>query len=142
MSWFKDLLSKTSNTNSPKSGSSDQRVQHAADDHFLLLDQHYDTTFESHPASILIACAWLAGACLFRPFRFPDVGEPGQPVLSDKANELGTVILGEYFSALPDRIKMRLGHADLAGMVPAGDRPKKDLLTVQKIFQDSYIRIL
>jgi len=142
MSWFKDWFSKFSKANSPISGAADQRMQQAADELLVLLDQHFQTTFESHPTSILIACVWLAGASLFRSFHFPNVGEPGQPVLSDRANELGPVILGIYFSALPMKIKMKLDPADLAGRIPAEEKPKLDLLTTQKIFQDSFHRIL
>ncbi len=52
-----------------------------------LLNQHFATTFESHPATLLRGCAWLSGASLFHSFRLPHKAAPGTPVFSAVANQ-------------------------------------------------------
>ena len=52
-----------------------------------MLEEQFETAFESHAGTLLRAAAWLAGTSLYRSFGLPADVPPGSPVLSDQANE-------------------------------------------------------
>ena len=88
-------MAENNNTNSGLDGLSEKayeiarRRRAAAQELVTMLEDEYETWFESSAASLLRACAWLAGTSLYRSFGFDRKIEPGSPVLSDKANTGG-----------------------------------------------------
>src|SRR5215471_9625503 len=119
-----------------------RRRQQAAIEELRILDQHFPTTFESHPASVLRAAAWLAGTSLFRSFNLTHSVAPGSVILSDKANDEGTKLLNLYLYTVISRNHINLDPKKMIMEIPLEYKPRKDILTVQELFQDPYNQIM
>jgi hypothetical protein len=118
-----------------------RRRKAAAQELVTMLEDEYETWFESSAASLLRACAWLAGTSLFRSFGFDRKLEPGSPVLSDKSNTEGMKML-KVFMFLIDQDGIKLKPDDFAVSIPADKRSTKSILQVQEHFQDRYNDIM
>ena len=118
-----------------------KRRQAAANDAVVLLEEHYETAFESHAATLLRAMAWLAGTSLYRSFGFPNDLPPGSPVLSDQSNEEGMKLL-KAFMFLIDRNGIKLKPDEFTADIPVEHQPRKDILQVQNQFQSQYNGIM
>jgi hypothetical protein len=119
-----------------------RRREVAAGEFLDVLQDHFSKTFESHPASLLYAAAWLAGASLFRSFRFPHLPPAGSVVLSDKANDEGLRLLETYFSTLLEKYRIKVATADIIYDIPQEYKPVKDILAVQKLLQHAFVTII
>jgi hypothetical protein len=118
-----------------------RRRQAAAVDVVAMLEEQFDTWFASNAATLLHACAWLAGTSLFRSFEFDPNSEPGTPVLSDQANLEGVKLL-KVFMFLLKKDGIDLKPDDLAAELPPADKPVKTILEVQEQFQQRYNEIM
>jgi hypothetical protein len=118
-----------------------KRRQAAAVDVVAMLEEKFETWFESNAATLLHACAWLAGTSLFRSFGFDHKAEPGTPVLSDRANLEGVKLL-KVFMFLIEKDGIDLKSDDLAAELPPADKPVKTILEVQEQFQQRYNQIM
>lgn len=118
-----------------------RRRKAAAQELVTMLEDEYETWFGSSAASLLRACAWLAGTSLYRSFAFDQQIEPGSPVLSDKSNTEGMKML-KVFMFLVQQDGIKLKPDDFAVSLPADKRPAKNILEVQEHFQDRYNEIM
>ena len=107
-----------------------------------LLNQHFSTTFESHPATLLRGCAWLAGASLFHSFRLPHKAAPGTPVFSDIANQEGPKLLNLYMYTVIEQYKIALDTKQIVYDTPPEYKPKKDIVTVQRLLLHPYNQVM
>lgn len=119
-----------------------KRRQQAAIEVLEIFQEHFSTTFESHPASVLYAGAWLAATSLFRSFGFTLDAAPGTVILSDQANEEGQKLLNLYLYAVIEKDKIKLDPNDMVLEIPPEYKSKKDILEIQELFQDAYNRIM
>jgi len=142
MSFLKNLFG-----GSPKKSSGDavetmKRRQQAAIEVLGILQEHFKTTFESHPASVLYAGAWLAGTSLFRSFGYTQNVAPGTVILSDKANDEWPKLMNLYLYAVIEKSRIKLNPKDMIIDIPQEYKPKKAILKIQELFQDSYNQIM
>src|SRR5512133_2376608 len=118
-----------------------RRRQAAAVDVVAMLEEQFETWFESNAATLVHACAWLAGTSLFRSFGFEHKSPPGTPVLSDQANVEGLKLL-KVFMFLIKKDAIDVKPDDLAAELPPADKPLKTILEVQQQFQQRYNQIM
>lgn len=119
-----------------------QRRQQAAIGVLEILERNFSTTFESHPASVLYAAAWLAGTSLYRSFGYTKTAAPGTVILSDQANEEWPKLMDLYLWVVTEKSHVRLNPARLVLDIPQQYKPKKDILKIQELFQDPYNQIM
>ena len=140
MSFLKNLFNSTPK-NSGDSVETAKKRQQAAIEVLDVFQKHLPTTFESHPASVLYAAAWLAGTSLYRSLGYTHESAPGTVILSDKVNNEWPKLMNSYmFFLQKDGIK--LNPADLVLNIPQEYKPKKDILKIQELFQVSYNEIM
>lgn len=118
-----------------------RRRQAAALEVVTMLEDQYESWFESSAASVLQACAWLAGTSLYRSFGFEAAIEPGSPVPSDKPNEEGLKLL-KVFMYLVDKDGIKLKPDDFAVEIPPDQKTLRNILEVQGHFQHRYNEIM
>lgn len=106
-----------------------------------IFQKHLPTTFESHPASVLYAAAWLTGTSLYRSFNYTHDAKPGTVILSDKANEEWPKLANLYMHVI-EKDGIKLQPKDLITDIPVEYKAKKDILQIQEMFQDSYNQIM
>lgn len=127
------------------SNDSDNTMKHrqqAAIEILEIFQEHFSTTFESHPASVLYAGAWLAGTSLFRSFGYTLDAAPGTVILSEKANEEGQKLLNLYLYIIVEKDRIKMDPEKMILEIPPEYKSKKDILEIQELFQDSYNRIM
>ncbi len=118
-----------------------KRRQAAANEAMAMLEEYYETAFESHAATLLRAMAWLAGTSLYRSFGFLTDMPPGSPVLSDQSNGEGMKLLKD-FMFLMDRNGIKLKSDEFTADIPAEHKPRMNILRVQEQFQSGYNGIM
>lgn len=118
-----------------------RRRQAAALDAVTMLEDQYERWFESSAATLLHACAWLAGTSLYRSFGSPGDATPGSPSLPAKFEEEALKLL-KVFMFLVERDGIQLKPEDFSVEIPAEQKPRRNLLQVQEQFQDRYNEIM
>ncbi len=118
-----------------------KKRQQAAIEVLDIFQKHFPTTFESHPASVLCAAAWLAGTSLHRSLGYQHESAPGTVILSDKVNNEWPKLMNLYMSFL-QKDGINLKPQDLVLDIPQEYKPKKDILTIQETFQNTYNEIM
>lgn len=118
-----------------------KRRQEAASEVVTLLEDQFESTFESHAGSLLRAAGWLAGTSLYRSFGFAGDIPAGAPVLSDKSNDEGMKLL-KVFMYLLDKNGIALKAGDFAEEIPAEQKPRRSILQVQQQFEERYDQIM
>ncbi len=118
-----------------------KRRQQAASEVVTLLEEQFESTFESHAGSLLRAAGWLAGTSLYRSFGFAADIPAGSPVLSDKSNDEGMKLL-KVFMYLLDKNGIELKAGDFVEEIPAEQKPRLSILQVQEQFEERYDRIM
>ncbi len=118
-----------------------KRRQAASTDAVAMLEEHFETTFESQAASLLRAMAWLSGTSLYRSFGFATELPPGSPVLSDQSNEEGQRLL-KAFLFLIDRYGVKVEPGGQLPEIAPEYQPRRSILQVQEQFQDQYNGIM
>ncbi len=113
-----------------------KRRQAAALEVVTLLEDEYDTWFESSAATVLYACAWLAGTSLYRSLE-----AAGSAAFADKSNEEGLKLM-KVFMFLVDKDGIKLKPEDFAVQIPADQKPRKTIAEVQAHFQKRYNEIM
>jgi hypothetical protein len=119
-----------------------KRRQQAAIEVLGIFQKHFETTFESHPASVLYAAAWLAGTSLYRSFGYEHEAAPGTIILSDKANDEWPKLLNVYLYAVIEKSRIQLNPKEMVLEIPPEYKPKKDIFKIQELFQDPYNQIM
>jgi hypothetical protein len=94
-----------------------------------------------HAETAIAATARMAGTFLFRSFAFPltDV-EPGQPVLSEQANERGPRLV-EVLSEILARLGVQLDRARLGDEPESDNQPQQGFLETQKLLEPQFAAI-
>jgi len=97
---------------------------------------------QSGPAGTVIAAtARMAGTYLFRSFGFKLAGvKPGQPVLSDRANEQIPLLL-EITDSILSRIGIRLDNSKFGAVTDSRNEPVLEFLETQKKLEPLYAPI-
>ena len=93
-----------------------RRRQAAAIETVTMLEDHYETVFESRAASLLQAAAWLAGYSLRRSFESDGHGEGDSPAANSESNE--QLRLMKAFMFLVDKYGIKLKANDYATEIP------------------------
>lgn len=94
-----------------------------------------------HAETAIAATARMAGTFLFRSFGFQLEGVvPGQPVLSDKANEHGPALV-EILGGVLTQLGVALDSAQLANEVPDANQPLLKFLETQPRLEPRYARV-
>jgi hypothetical protein len=140
MSFFKKLFGGSSNQSNDSVEVMKKRQQ-AAIEVLGIFQEHLPTTFESHPASVLYAGAWLAGTSLYRTFGYTHNADPGTVILSDIANEEWPKLANLYMYII-QKDGIKLNPEDLIIDIPIEHKPKKDILQIQELFQEQYNQIM
>ena len=118
-----------------------KRRQQAVVEVLRLFEQHFQTTLESHPETVLYAAAWLAGTSLYRSLGYEQSIAPGTVVLSEKANQQWPKLMNVFVFILGhDGINITPG--DLDYRIPTKNQPRKTILQIQEVFQDQYNEIM
>ncbi len=118
-----------------------KRRQAAALEIVTMLEDESESWFESSAASVLYACAWLAGTSLYRSLESGRDAAPGSPAFIDKSNEEGLKLM-KVFMFLVDKDGIKLKPEDFAAEIPAEMRPAKSIGEVQAHFQRRYNEIM
>jgi hypothetical protein len=118
-----------------------KRRQGAALEVLQLFERKLDKTVGTHPESVLHAAAWLAGTSLYRSFGYADETSPGAIVLSEKADEEWPKLM-KVFVYLIEKDGVNLKPDELILSFPGEHAPKKNLLEIQREFQDEYNQIM
>ncbi len=114
-----------------------KRRQAAALDTVAMLEDEYETWFESSAATVLHACAWLAGTSLYRSFESGGDAAPGSAAFIERSNEEGLKLM-KVFMFLVDKDGIKLRPDDFAVEIPAEQQPMKNIGEVQVHFQKRY----
>jgi hypothetical protein len=94
-----------------------------------------------HAETAIAGTARMAGTFLFRSFNFPlDDATPGQPVLSEQANEQGPRLMN-ILSGVLEQMEIRLDGGRAAGPISAENEPLLDFLQTQKRLEPKYSEI-
>jgi hypothetical protein len=94
-----------------------------------------------HPGTVVAATARMAGTYLFRSFRLNLPGvQPGQAVLSDKANVLGPTLI-ETAGRLLSRIGITLDASRAGKPVDPKDQPTISFLDTQRLLERAFSTI-
>jgi hypothetical protein len=91
-----------------------------------------------HAETAVAAAARMAGTFLFRSFEFPasDI-EPGQAVLSDRANEQGPMLVSILGAALSE-LGASLGREDPSDAALQEAQPNQSFLDTQRVLEPSF----
>ena len=119
-----------------------KRRQQAATEVLGLFQENFQTTFESHPPTVLFAGAWLAGTSLYRSFGYADTADPGTIILSDQANEEWPKLMNVYLYAVMEKSRIPVNPQEMILEIPQEYKAKKDILKIQELFQDTYHQIM
>jgi hypothetical protein len=94
-----------------------------------------------HAETAIGGTARMAGTFLFRSFGFPlkDI-EPGQPILSEQANERGPRLV-EVLSEILARLGVELDSARLEGEPGPANQPQMGFLETQKLLEPRFAEI-
>ena len=94
-----------------------------------------------HAETAVAGAARMAGTFLFRSFGFSlkDV-EPGQPVLSEQANEIGPRLVEVLCEILP-RVGLSLDPSRLGGTPGPENQPQQSFLETQKLLEPKFSEI-
>jgi hypothetical protein len=145
MSFLKKILGGTSK-NTGDSPEILKRRQQAAVEMLGIFQEHLPTTFESHPATALIAAAWLAATSLYRSMGYPPNIEPGTVVISETIEPKWPRLINLYLSVIErDGIKMdrdEMLKNVSTFKIPPAYQPKKDIAQIQEMFQGQYNQIM
>ncbi len=93
-----------------------RRRQAAAIETVTMLEDHFETVFESRAASLLQAAAWLTGNSLRRSFESDGHGEGEAPPANSESNE--QLKLMKAFLFLVDKYGIKLKANDYATEIP------------------------
>jgi hypothetical protein len=94
-----------------------------------------------HPGTVVAATARMAGTYLFRSFQLHLPGaEPGQAVLSEKANTQGPDLI-ETAARLLARIGIPIDASRAGNAVPEKDQPTLAFLESQRLLEPAYAPI-
>jgi hypothetical protein len=94
-----------------------------------------------HAETAVAAAARMAGTILLRSFGLPLAElEPGQALLSDKANEEGPRLLQLMLDALA-AMGVEVDGGEIAKPIPPGHEPLVDLLETQRRLDPAFARI-
>lgn len=114
-----------------------RRRQAASTDLVAMLEEHFETTFGSHAATLLHGAAWLAGGSLRRSFDAQDsTGEKGVQQ-SDEAMKLMKV-----FMFLVDKDGAQLKPEDYMAEIPEDQKPRLTIGAVEEQFAQRYDEIM
>jgi hypothetical protein len=92
-----------------------------------------------HAETVVAGAARMAGTFLFRSFGFPNQGlEPGQVVLSDKANEEGPVLI-QVLGGVLSHIGVTLEKDKLGDAASEQYQPNLGFLETQKLLEPRYL---
>lgn len=92
-----------------------------------------------HAETAVAGAARMAGTFLFRSFGFPTQSlEPGQVVLSDKANEEGPVLI-QVLGGVLSHIGVTLDQDKLRGATSEHYKPNMVFLETQKLLEPRYL---
>ena len=95
-----------------------------------------------HAETAVAGVARMAGTYLLRSFGFPmDDIQPGQVVLSDKANEQGPALIGILGGAL-NQLGVSLDEENLGSETRAENQPHQSFLETQRLLEPRFIAIL
>ena len=108
-----------------------RRRQAAASDVIAMLEEHFETAFESHAATVLHAGAWLAGRSLRRS-RGSEAGNPPD----------GEMKLMKVFKFLVDKNSFQLKPEDYAVEIPGEQTPRMTMGQVEEKFGNRYDEIM
>ncbi len=116
-----------------------RRRQAAALEVVAMLEDEYDTWFESSAATVLHACAWLAGTSLNRSLESAGEASPGAP--AERSNEEGLKLM-KVFMFLVDKDGIKLKPEDFAVEIPNEQKSRRNIAEVQEHFQKRYNEIM
>lgn len=94
-----------------------------------------------HAETAVAAVARMAGTYLFRSFGLPmgDI-QPGQVVLSNKANEQGPALI-EILGGVLTQLGVSLDEKNLGGETDADNQPNQSFLETQRLLEPRFITI-
>lgn len=95
-----------------------------------------------HAETAIAGTARMAGTFLFRSFGFPlDDAKPGQPVLSEEANNKGPRLMNILGGVL-DQMGIAVDSARVAQETPPDHRPRLDFLQTQRSLEPKFAAIV
>ncbi len=115
-----------------------RRRQAASTDVVAMLEEHFETTFGSHAATLLHGAAWLAGRSLRRSFEVQD--PPGEKVVVEQPDE--EMKLMKVFMFLVDKDGVQLKAGDFAAEIPDDQKPRLTMAAVEQQFAQRYDEIM
>ncbi len=118
-----------------------KRRQAAAVEVVAMLEDQFESWFESSASTVLHACAWLAGTSLYRAFGSGEDPAPGSAAFVERSNEEGLKLM-KVFMFLVDKDGIKLKPEDFAVEIPAEWKPAKSIGEVQARFQERYNEIM
>ena len=117
-----------------------KRRQAAASDVTAMLEDQFETAFESHAATILHAGACLAGRSLRKSFGSEAADAPQADTAPEQPDE--QMKLMKVFMFLVDKNGVQLKPQDYAAEIPGEQKPRMTMIQVEEKFGDRYDEIM
>jgi hypothetical protein len=96
-----------------------------------------------HAGTILSAAAWLTGTSLYRAFHPKDDIPPGTVIQSSEVNKEWESLMYLFEQYNFQKVNIPIGHLIMAALAaPNTDKPRVNMLGVQKEFQDPYNAVM
>ncbi len=116
-----------------------RRRQAAAAEVVAMLEGEFETTFESHAATLLHAATWLAGGSLRRSFEEHDPASGDDPAPERPDEEMK---LMKVFMFLMDKDGVKLKPEEYASEIPAEQKPRLTSVQVDERFGERFDAIM